>query len=313
VNVLVTSVSRKVPLVAALRAAVEEAGGGAVWGADADPECVARYFTDRFWAMPRLSDPDAAGALRRFCAEQAIGLLVPTRDGELPFFAARREDFAAAGTYVPIGTPEAVGTCLDKLAFHAHCRAHGLPTAPTALALGELEGDAFVVKERHGAGGHGIAVGVDRAGAAAAAARLDAPVFQPLVAGVEHSVDVYVNRDGRVVDAAPRIRVRVHAGESNVTETVEHPALAGAAVALAESLPLRGHLVIQAFARGPDVTLIECNPRVGGASTLGFHAGVATPRWALEEAHGATVAPRRGAYRRGLRLVRYPADRVLAP
>jgi hypothetical protein len=61
------------------------------------------------------------------------------------------------------------------------------------------------------------------------------------------------------------------------------------------------------------VTLLECNARVGGASTLGFHAGVDTPRWALLEARGATVAPHLGRYRRGVRLVRYPADRLIEP
>jgi carbamoyl-phosphate synthase large subunit len=57
--------------------------------------------------------------------------------------------------------------------------------------------------------------------------------------------------------------------------------------------------------------LLECNPRVGGASTLGFLAGVDSPAWAIAEALGEPVEPRVGAYRRGLRLVRYPADRLV--
>ncbi len=122
-----------------------------------------------------------------------------------------------------------------------------------------------------------------------------------------------MNRDGRVVDAAPRRRIRVHEGESSVTETVEHPALRDAAVALAESLPLRGHLVIQGFADGDEAVLLECNARVGGASTLGFHAGVDSPAWAVREALGEAVEPQVGSYRRGVRLVRHPADRFIEP
>ena len=300
-NVLITSVSRKVPLVQAFRDA-----DATVWGADADPECVARYFADRFWEMP----PPAAEPVRAFCEEQRIELVIPTRDGELEFFASQRDELPA---YVPIGSPDAVRTCLDKLAFAEHCRTHGIPAPATATKLDDLDGDAFVVKERRGAGSRSLAIGLDRAAAAAHAAALAEPIFQPLVRGVEHSVDVYVNRDGRVVDAAPRTRIRIHEGESNVTETVERPALLTAAVALAESLELRGHLVIQGFAEGDAVTLIECNARVGGASTLGFHAGIETPRWAMAEARGETVAPQLGRYRRGLRLVRYPADRLIEP
>ena len=304
-NVLITSLSRKVPLVAAFRKA-----GAFVWGADVDPGCVGRYFTDAFWEMPPLSAPDAAEQLRGFCAREEIGLIVPTRDGELPFFAGLRDEL---GAYVSVGAPDAVATCLDKLRFHDHCRRCGIPAVDTALAVDDLDHDRVVVKERFGTGARALAIGLDRRAATAHAAALDAPIFQPVVSGVEHSVDVYVNRAGRVVEAAPRIRLRVHEGESTVTETVEHPELAAAAVRLAESLPLRGHLVIQGFAGDDGVTLIECNPRVGGASTLGFHAGVATPRWALREARGETVEPQVGRYRRGLRLVRHPADRLIEP
>jgi len=314
VNILVSSVSRKVPLLEALREPlVETRSGGLLWGADADAECVGRYFVDRFWEMPRLATSGASEQLLRFCSEQEISLVVPTRDGELPLFATLRDDLAEGGTYVPIGTPEAVGLCLDKLRFHEHCRAQGIPTVPTATTLDEFDGDKFVVKERRGAGSRKLAIGFDRRAAAAFGQQLDEPIFQPAVSGVEHSVDVYVNRDGRVVDAAPRVRIRVHDGESTVTETVEHPELSAAAVRFAESVPLRGHLVLQAIARGPAVTLLECNPRVGGASTLSFRAGLDFPRWAIREALGETVEPQLGQYRRGIRLVRYPADRLIPP
>jgi carbamoyl-phosphate synthase large subunit len=311
-NILVTSLSRKVPLLMALRQALGESqDAGVVWGADSDAECVGRYFADRFWEMPPLSEADAPEQLLRFCSRERIGLVIPTRDGELPLFADLREQLGERGAYVPIGAPEAIDICLDKLRFHDHCRREGVPSVPTAAALDDLDGARFVVKERRGTGGRELALGVDRGQARAHARRLREPIFQPVLNGVEHSVDVYVNREGRVVEAAPRTRIRVHEGESTVTETVEHPQLIMAAVRFAESLPLRGHVVIQAFAHDRDVALLECNPRVGGASTLGFHAGVDTPRWAMREALGETVEPRPGGYRRGLRLVRYPADRLI--
>lgn len=313
-NVLVTSLSRKVPLLEVVRQALRSSpAGGVLWGADADPECVGRYFADRFWEMPPLSEPDASQRLLEFCSGQRIGLLIPTRDGELPLLAELRDELAERGTYVPIGTTEAIDVCLDKLRFHDHCRHEGIPAAPTALGLDELEAQRFVVKERRGRGSRRLGIGLAREGALAHAEPLAEPIFQPLLSGEEHSVDLYVNRRGEVVDAAPRTRIRVHEGESTVTETVEHPELASTAVRLAESLDLRGHLVIQGFAGDRDVTLLECNPRVGGASTLGFHAGIRSPLWAIREALGEPVEPQLGSYRRGLRLVRYPTDRLIEP
>jgi len=307
-NILVTSLSRKVPLLQALAAAP---GAGRVWGADSDPECVGRWFADGFWEMPPLAQDGTRERLLAFVEAERIGLLVPTRDGELPFFAELRDELTARGVHTPIGTPDAVDSCLDKLRFHDHCASAGIPVVPTASEPDAGFGDRLVVKERRGAGGAGVGLDLAPKAAREHAAGLLEPVFQPFVDGDEHSIDVYVNREGRVVDAAPRRRIRVHEGESTVTETVEHSSLAGAAIALAESLPLRGHLVVQGFALGDEALLVECNPRVGGASTLAFHAGVDSPAWFVREAAGEVVEPRLGSYRRGLRLVRYSADRLI--
>ncbi|MDQ3721284.1 MAG: carbamoyl-phosphate synthase, partial [Actinomycetota bacterium] len=183
-NVLITSLSRKVPLLKAFREA--SGAGGCVWGADSDPECVGRHFADRFWAMPPLTDPDTQEEVLEFCSHQRIGLVVPTRDGELTFFGELREALAAQGTHVTVGSPGAVEVCLDKQAFHDHCVRLGIPTAPTAATAGALDAQRLVVKDRRGAGGGGLAVGLDPRAARAHAERLEAPVFQPLIEGTEH-------------------------------------------------------------------------------------------------------------------------------
>jgi carbamoyl-phosphate synthase large subunit len=70
---------------------------------------------------------------------------------------------------------------------------------------------------------------------------------------------------------------------------------------------------LQAFVQvDGSVVFIECNPRVGGASSLSFEAGLDTPHWSLMEAAGQRVTPRVGLYRRGLTLIRYSADRFLS-
>ncbi len=70
---------------------------GVLWGGDTDPSCVGGYFCDRFWEMPPLAAADAAEQVLAFCARERIGLLVPTRDGELVWLAALRERLAAQG------------------------------------------------------------------------------------------------------------------------------------------------------------------------------------------------------------------------
>ena len=72
---------------------------GRVHGADVDPDCLAAGFVDAFWRMPRLSDL-TTDALIGYCREHDIRMIVPTRDGELAWFAERRAALAAAGVAV---------------------------------------------------------------------------------------------------------------------------------------------------------------------------------------------------------------------
>jgi carbamoyl-phosphate synthase large subunit len=312
-GVLITSAARKVPLVESYRAALAASGRiGRVFVADADPECVARRFADEYWEMPRL-DVLPTDALVTFCRENGIRLIVPTRDGDVKYFAQHRDALVDAGVHVMVASAESVRDCLDKLAFARRCEAARIAAIPTFASLKDARavlGDEMrlVVKERFGAGSRAAGLGLDPERAERYADTLWAPIFQPLAEGVEYSVDLYVNRCGQVVDAVPRIRTRVHAGESFISETVDAPRLIDQSVQLADSFRLRGHNVLQAFADGDAFRFIECNPRVGGASSLGFRAGLESPRWSIEEAFGHTPEPRLGSYRRGLRLVRHTVD-----
>jgi carbamoyl-phosphate synthase large subunit len=312
-NVLITSVSAKVPLALRFRAALDELGvRGRVIGADSDPLCVARPFLDELWEMPGLDEIDERSVLD-YCLYNEIGLVVPTRDGELPFMARLGELAEPDRVVVAIGAREGVAACLDKLEFADRCEREGIPAIPTSTALGEVSGEVLVVKERFGAGARFVVGGVDREAAAEHARSLAAPIFQPHREGIEHSIDLYVGRDGSVVGVVPRVRSRVRHGESVVTETVDSPPLVELAVRIAEVFGLRGHAVVQAFSSEAGVEAMECNPRVGGASTLAFEAGLRFPAWAILEALGEAVEPRVGDYERGLRLIRYPADHFERP
>jgi carbamoyl-phosphate synthase large subunit len=291
--VLVTSAAAKVPLLHAVRAALDDLAGegAALHAGDVDGDAIARWFADGFWAMPRTTEL-AVQDVVAYCAEHAIGLIVPTRDGELPYWAAHRETLAAAGIDVLVSGPEAVAVCLDKLRFAAVLQAAGEPAIPTTTELAAVDAERFVVKERFGAGAARLGLALDRETAAKHAAGLDDPVFQPLVAGTEYSVDLYVARTGAVQGVVARRRELVRGGESQVTVTVREPALEARCARIATQLGLRGHAVIQVLVDGDRQHVIECNPRFGGASTLALAAGLESFAWAWLEAAGESLESR---------------------
>lgn len=315
-HVLVTSAAAKVPLLRAVREAAARLHPAArVVSGDLNPDALARHFTDDFWTMPRLSE-DVLPTLLSYCRAQNISYIIPTRDGELAFWARHRAALAEAGVAVLVSEPAAVARCLDKLAFAEFGRAQGLPAIATARRPEELPGApaSLVVKERHGAGSRQLGLALTPTAALAHAAGLQEPIFQPFIAGREISVDAYVDRRGRVHGLVARTRDVVVNGESQVTTTLPDEALAARLTAIVAQLGLYGPLVLQAIMdEGGALHLIECNCRFGGASTLGIAAGVDSFFWFLQEAAGGDLAdfPFRPAAT-ALRQVRAASDTITA-
>ena len=130
-NVLITSASRKVGLVRAFQSALARRGGGLVVAVDTSPLAPALYLADRHFLVPPSTDPHFVDHIVELCHHESIGLIVPTRDEELPIFAAARSRLEQRGRRVLVPSSETVRICQDKLAFVEICRAHQLETPRT--------------------------------------------------------------------------------------------------------------------------------------------------------------------------------------
>ena len=310
-NVLVTSASRKAPLVRAMQEAVRRIHPDArVIAGDLDPEAPASYVADGFWQMPRVTDAELP-ALIQGCREQGVSVVFPTRDGELLFWARHRATLAEAGISVVVSNPEAVKRCLDKLAFAHFGKGIGLPVIDAAMTPEAVGVGPYVVKERYGAGARAIGLDLSLDAARHHAKNLDAPIYQPFVPGPEISIDGWIDRSGAVVGVVLRRRDRVVAGESQITTTFRSEALEREAVRALEALDLRGPVVMQAIVINDTMRIIECNCRFGGASTTAIAAGLDVLYWSLIEACGLGLPPVFKRIAGEVRQVRLPVDLVL--
>lgn len=316
-HVLISSVSRKVPLIKAVRLAAAKAKIPArIFGGDRDPLCIGRHFVDHFWQMPSIDDL-SIDDLVAYCHSQKIGFLIPTRDGELPFYAQHWERLSKEGIHVMISSLEAIACCLDKLFFYQTIRRIGVKVIPTALYLEGLSSKpvtSFVVKERFGAGSQNIGLNLTPTQALQQAKRLKDPIFQPFIEGKEVSIDLYMTQEGVAKGVILRERERVVGGESQVTSTFQDTVLEKSFAELAETLRLRGHVMFQALFSSVDrqYHLLECNPRFGGASTLSLAMGLDSFYWFFLEELGENLS--KCAYQRSQgekRLIRHPEDLIV--
>lgn len=311
-HVMVTSASKKIPLLQRVKQAAAKLHPEVrVLAADASSAALARHFSDDFWIMPYLKDLTAKDLISA-CNERGVTHLIPTRDGELAFFAGLRDSLLQSGISTMVSLPETVDTCLDKLRFAMFGLRAGLPVIPTFASLPASSEGRWVVKEQFGAGSISIGLNLSTAEALAHAALLANPIFQPFLSGMqEFSADIYVDRHGAMKGCVVRTRDVVVNGESQVTTTAVNQALQTACNRLVAALPFYGHVTVQAFADDEGrVHLIEVNPRFGGASSLAVEAGLDSFFWFLLESQGVDLQefPCIHNFSRKMRMVRHAQD-----
>ncbi|WP_420265086.1 ATP-grasp domain-containing protein [Candidatus Magnetominusculus dajiuhuensis] len=309
-NILITSASKKVTLVKCFKNAIEKEGGGKVYAADINPLSAALYMADGHFLVPPDNDPEFIAALIDICKAHKIRLIVPTRDEELPVFAASREMFSSIGTAIMVAPPETIAICQDKRMFVDYCLLRGVGTprryniSSDGMVLDSISYPAFL-KPRFGKGGSGTAR-VDNEDSLRYLLRSEPEaIVQEYVQAPEYAIDVFVDFAGQVISAVPRERVWVFGGESFIGKTVNDPALILGAVRLSGMLGLVGHNTIQCFLDGGEVKFIEINPRYGGGASLGIAAGADTPRFLIKLLKGEKLNPVIGEFKDSLYMLRY--------
>lgn len=311
-NVLISSAGRRVELLRLFRRDLDDLGvKGRVIAADMSATSAAFHDADDQFLVPRCTHDEFIPTVLEECQRRQIGLIVPTIDTELAAYAAHRDTFAAAGVAVHVSSPAVIAIAADKRATHRWLTTEGFPTVEQADVADVLAGSngwrlPAIVKPVGGSAGIGVARVADLNHLRIATLGGDF-VVQSIAPGIEHTVDVYVSRDGRCLASVPRRRLEVRAGEVSKAVTVRDELLMDLAKRVFERLPgAWGVQNIQIFTDGEQASIIEINPRFGGGFPLSWEAGARGSRWLLEEVLGLPLTAGDG-WHEGRVMLRYDA------
>ena len=273
-KVLLTSSSNKVPLINSLKKSAREVSKNIkIIAGDIDSNVVSKYAADDFWQMPELTSATLEEILEK-CIELNIGLVIPSRDGELRFWAQNKKSFEDQGISILVSELDAVELCLDKLEFYKFLMSNGVECAETFTELPDIVGDTkFVVKERYGSGSRKMALNLRRDEVEDFAALLEHPIVQQMIVGREISADIWIIPDF-YESVVLRSRDLVRNGESLITTVYRDSDIELRMLNIAKKLGINGAAVIQAIiGENGKIHIIECNARIGGASTASIAAG----------------------------------------
>lgn len=312
-GILIASAGRRVALLESFRAAAGALGlEPRVIACDLAPGLSAACArADAAFPVPRADDAAYAEAVRAIVRQNAIGLVVPTIDPELMPLAQAAPAFGALGARVHVSDPDTVAIVRDKMRTAEVLAAAGVPV-PRTLTLEALRAAPdrlswpVFLKPAGGSASRGLAV-------VARPADLPEMAVEPMIAqdrltGPEYTVNIFVDRTGRLRTVIPHRRLSVRAGEVEKGRTERRVDLRAIAEGIAAALPgLVGAACFQVIddpARGPQV--IEINARFGGGYPLADAAGATFARWLLEEmTTGACAA--HDDWREGVEMLRYDA------
>lgn len=309
-HVLISSAGRRGELVQIFRRSLPP--GSMVHTADMSSLSAAGQLADQHHLVPPVTSPDLLPAIESLCQTHGISHVVPTIDPELPVYAAARDRLRDRGITVWVSGVETVGLGQDKRATQAFLREHGLPTVAQwtrdeAVATADLP-FPVIAKPAGGSASKGLQVLTSAAQVEALPTDGDY-VVEETAPGIEHTIDVLVDRDGVCRATVPRRRLEVRAGEVSKGVTVASAPLEKLARRVAEQLPdAFGVLNMQIFhdeATGR-MSVIELNARFGGGFPLAYHAGCRAPAWLLDHLAGTRELEADAlSWRSGVLMLRY--------
>jgi carbamoyl-phosphate synthase large subunit len=317
VNILFTSVGRRVELLRSFRRAYEELGlDGKIVAIDVDRLASGLQAADVACLVPRLDSPEYIPELTRVLRKEEIAIVFPLIDPDVPLLAAHRQQLEQNGTRLAVVPVEAAKIAADKWETQAFFGKLGLPV-PRSWLPGHREPDAteypLFIKPRFGSASQHAFAARNENELAFFTDYISRPIIQEYLAGPEITNDVICDWDGRLVSVISRQRIRARGGEVLIGKTVFDPEIADACVRIAQALPAIGPITVQCMMHHGQPVYTEINARLGGGAPAAVAAGADFPRWLLARAAGLSVdIPPLGEYSRNVYFSRFDESFMLS-
>lgn len=309
-NILFTSVGRRVELLRVFRRGYDELGlKGSIIALDIDPLAPALQVADYSYIVPALSSREYLPALVSICRQHNVGLVFPLIDPDIPILAGAREMIEATGARVAVVAPELACLISDKWCTTEFFTSIRLKTPRSWLPPHPLPSRItypLFIKPRRGSAGKDAFKILNERELKFFQKYVDNPIIQEFVDGDEITNDVVVDLKGNMLAVVSRRRIEVRAGEVAKGVTIYNPIITEGCVKIANALAVRGPITVQCIIKDEVPYFTEINARMGGGFVLGVAAGANSPQWLLAREAGLDPdIPPLGSYKTGLHLTRY--------
>jgi carbamoyl-phosphate synthase large subunit len=251
----------------------------------------ANFFRDQCLIIPEYKDVNKKKILK-ILKEKNIRLVFPTSDLELLFWSKNKNYFYNNNIIIMISDFDSIKLCSDKLKFANFCNAYNIPAINILSPSEALKSNrALVAKERFSIHKNKIILNEKYKCISNFLKNFNEPILQRYIHGSEISIDAFMSEKNKVIGLVLRKRDLVIDGESKISTIIRNSNLERKFTKYFQSMNLTGLVMMQCIISNKKVYIIECNPRIGGASTLSIQYGLDVFYWFIKKVLNKNFKP----------------------
>jgi carbamoyl-phosphate synthase large subunit len=312
INILILSAGTRNKVVQYFRKAME--GRGNVVATDMSELAPAIYEADKYYIVPRMTDPGYLEVILDICRKEEISGVLSLIDPELSLLAENEDRFQAVGTQVIGSSYELCERSLDKFRMYGWLVEHGYRCAKSYMDAERFFADVdagaisypVFVKPARGSASIAISKVYDKETVELLLAHDEGLMIQEFLDGQEIGADVYIDMiSGKIVSAFTKKKIKMRAGETDKAVSFKEDKLFELIERFVKEAGYRGQIDIDIFEIGGEYFISEVNPRFGGGYPHAYECGCDHMELIVNNLRGVANERRVGAYEEGICMMKY--------
>lgn len=290
------------------------AGKGKVVATDMSSLAPAIYEADRYYIVPRMTEPGYIDTILDICKKEEINGILSLIDPELSLLAENQKKFKSIGVEVIGSSYELCEMSLDKYQMFLWLRKKGYYCAKSYMDKEEFYKDIdnktvtypVFVKPARGSASIAISKVYDKETIELLFAHDEGLMIQEYLNGQEIGADVYIDMiSGEVVSIFTKKKLKMRAGETDKAVSFKDDKLFNLIKKFVSEAGYRGQIDIDIFEINGEYYISEVNPRFGGGYPHAYECGINHIKMILNNIEGNVNDNRIGMYDEGIYMMKY--------
>lgn len=311
-NILILSAGTRNKIIQYFKKALNDNGN--VIATDMSELAPAIYEADKYYIVPRISEPNYLDVILDICKKEKIDGVLSLIDPELSLLAKNKSEFQMIGTTVIGSSYDLCEIALDKYEMFKWLVSHNYKCAKSYI-----DKESFYKDVENGNITYPVFVKPVKGSASIAISKVkckeeveilfennDGLLIQEFLKGQEIGADVYIDMiTGEVVSMFTKKKLKMRAGETDKAVSFKDEKLYDYIEKFVKETGFRAQIDIDIFDIEGEYYISEVNPRFGGGYPHAYEAGVDHMKLIINNLSGKENIRNIGGYKENLYMMKY--------